>query len=423
MLVIRDKQCINELQRTFDRLLKTKLDQSEGKLEFEDIRRLFFQTLNTSLKRSMSGNAPCTGASPSSKRATCNYSEVESDVFTDSGDGRTIDYSDADLTIKSKRGSYRRWSNLITFNARDHFKDRYEKAYAYAKKEEESKGDKANLNPSHLDRAARFLVYKSMTQPQVADYAQRVCQANQDNQYYPKESPKGSMGYTKMTDSSRRKLRQRIFDDVESQYLETIKPEIEDSGSYKKSKSRIEMRRKAKETEQKDEDQRREDLGADLTDSDDGVFSDDEQTDIANKKDIIQQLKSDPQIGTDSSKLIKAYVKRLKELKKSPLVIKKPYKQWINVFKASMPTHFSKRYDDIKEEKQLGAFGNTAKLKSEVYKRFNQPQLTEWQSRVKQESQLLGTSSYLPKGKIYASKSYDEDERRQMIDRIRRRSA
>lgn len=384
---------ISLLQESFNHKLDEYYQTNPDSISIENIQNIFKDIIDDELKKKYIRKKIYKPVKVPLKPAV--NTELNA-IITDPVDGRTIDLRGRNLRLHPKRQDYKKWRNLITFNVPEHFRDRYIKAHTYYVNNNNS------LTPEQLDHLSKKGVYQTLSEHQLNDYSSWIEEINKDNKIYPDISE--LKVYNKLNTRKRYELRNTLFghnlepDPVFIKKFDQIHPTY-----YKIRKSA-------------------------LNDATDSVGSD-----LINNNPIYQKgltrYKSltKEQYKNKFSHLVKKYKYTIEDSdeqkhvklhkfknevsKLTPYALDKPYLTWISAFKAKSKYHFPNRYNIIKENDQLHGFHNTAKLKDEFYKSFNQKELSKWEKLVRYETELAKLNTYLPVNELVKSKYYTNKNR------------
>lgn len=388
---------IQLLQDSFNHKLDEYYQTNPDSISIENIQHIFKNTIDSELKKKyirkkiyQPVKVPLTKPKPETNQLN--------PIITDPIDGLTIDLRGRNLRLHPKRQDYKKWRNLITFNAPEHFRDRYVKAYSYYATNNEDE-----LTPEQLDRQSKRSVYHTLSEHQLGEYSDWIEEINKDNKIYPDISKLKE--YDKLSTKKRYQLRKDLFG-------HDIKPT---SNFIKKFDQVHPNYKKIRESAVNDA---TDSIGLDLkTKKNNPMYHEGIKykslTDEQYKKQFSRLVKKYKYSNddTDDDKQVKLHQFKEDVRRLTPYALDKPYNTWITAFKAKSKHHFPDRYNIIKENDRLYGFHNTAKLKDEFYKSFNQKELSLWEKIIRHETNLAKLNAYLPPNNLVKSKYYDIENR------------
>jgi len=320
----------------------------------------------------------------------------DADIFVDPKDPYrlSINYRGINLRLNPKRGKYEKWFNLIRFNADQHFPERYSRVYQVLYDELTKKGK--TTDHAKLDRKARSAIYQTMTGAQMADYAKRLMDHPSNTKVLPDEDLAPYKFPRKKLWETRKSYFSEGKDDTLPESLEEAREE-EMLRGYERLE-RVPIR--------SDDDE----IGSDLEQMIRKPLLTREKYMLlwarvkeSLRRKFFREGGYDPHTLDETQR--KSWDKYLEDKTDEYMrnhylkwALKKPYERWRNAFIGNLQEHYPNRYRTIAQNDDLHLYRDSAKLREETHKAFNQKQLDDWTERVTYETQLLGNDDWLPKG-------------------------
>lgn len=338
------------------------------------------------------------------------------EVFVDSNDPYQlpIDYRGINLRLNPKRGKYKRWFNLIRFNADQHFPERYRRAYQWLYNNDVSEG--RAIDHVKLDKKARSNVYKTLTGRQLADYVFRLEKYPENIKMFPSDDliafkfPKKKLWKTRLAyfspqdDTLPEGLQSSLNDEIERGHQRLERSPVNDLLDV--------------------DDQT---IGEDLVGKWGPLMNNEEYATLRDKlKSQIRHKLFGHDLSFEDDNL-KAIRDDLLEKKVDEYImdrylkyaLKRPYERWRNAFIGNLQKDYPVRYKAIAENDELNLYRDSARLREETHKAFNQKQLDEWSERVTLETRLMNHGDWLPKGRKLTKKpDFSEENREERLEQF-----